>query len=99
MIYLIPFFSVWFAEFSTIPQVVSEWLMKRYIVYREVKGFKTKVVFNKYTDEDMMPVRLKPFDCAKCLSFWMGLIISQDIVIAGVVSLVAILTSKLINKI
>ena len=102
---LIPFFAVWFAEWSNIPQSLSNWLMTKAIFYREVNGFKVKLRFNTYPEFDAMPVRLLPFDCAKCLGFWLMVAYSYNegfidcLLMSGVSSLVAMIVSKLINKI
>ena len=103
---LISIFAVWFAELSMIPQNLSDWLMTKSILYNEYDGSKSKIVFNKYPQGFRIPIRLKPFDCSKCLGFWMGLISSYlnyesillAILIGGVCSFGAMTLSKLYRK-
>lgn len=42
--------------------------------------------------------RLKPFDCEKCLGFWLGLMPEWSIIDAGISSLIAIVTVIIINR-
>jgi hypothetical protein len=55
-------FSVFFAELSNVPQTLMWWLCKKNIVYK-VDIYNSK-----------QPRRCKPFDCAMCLSFWIGFV-------------------------
>ncbi len=47
--------------------------------------------------------RLRPFDCEKCLSFWLSLIVDHSciwsIAYAGIVSLFTIIASRLISHV
>jgi hypothetical protein len=50
-----------FAEFSGIPQWFTRWLWKTFKIGRMVlSGHK-------------IPIRIKPFDCGMCLSFWIAI--------------------------
>lgn len=58
-----------FATISSIPQYLSWWLSKKGIWYRipaEAKFFSNPM---------KLPRRIKPFDCAECLSFWIAVAI------------------------
>jgi hypothetical protein len=100
---LISIFVVWFAELSLLPQNFTDWLMSKSILYKEYDGTSSKVVFNRYTDKLRIPIRLKPFDCTKCLGFWMGLTYSYfvydslllAVLIGGVCSFISMTISKL----
>ncbi len=101
---LIVCFSFWFAELSLIPSNFALWLMDKSILYKEYDGNKiNRVVFNRYSELYKIPVRLYPFDCTKCLSFWLGGIYSYSmyenltfaVLMAGVSSLVGMIISKL----
>lgn len=94
MIYfLIAAFAYWFAALSGVPQYVSGVLF----------NFGVK---KKYAG-DFMPIRLKPFDCEKCLAFWLaiwyGSFHQQHLwelgLYSGITSLMAIIVSRLYNKI
>lgn len=81
-----------FAEVSMLPQAFSKWLLEKFNIGKDVKGYQYIKV----------PYRLKPFDCGYCLSFWVGLISAYDfsvefifsIMIGFAASIVAILLKK-----
>lgn len=56
-----------FAEFSGIPQRFARWLA--------TKGFGISTM-NGFTCSKLIPYKLKPFGCALCLTFWVGLLLS-----------------------
>lgn len=96
---LITLFCVWFAEFSGITINISDFLLNNSLLYIE----DNKIRFNKYSDGVKYPVRLLPFNCAKCLTFWsiLGYNINEglySVIFAGVASLGAIVLSKLLHK-
>ncbi len=68
-IILISCFCCLFSEFSGIMQWLA-WKLKKIDAYETYVSFggEAKIAIYK-------PAKLKPFDCAKCLSFWMGLIV------------------------
>lgn len=98
MIYvLIAAFSFWFAGVSGVPQGASRWLLKN------------NIWFNTYEDENhsaRYEIRLKPFDCEKCLAFWIGLIYEltnkvhplEAVLYAGLTSLLAVVIRGLYNR-
>lgn len=51
-----------FAEVSQVPQNISRLLLEKFNIGQELKQYNGIKV----------PYRLKPFDCAYCLSFWVG---------------------------
>lgn len=83
-----------FAEISMIPQTFSRWLLTEFNIGTKLKGY----------EYAKTPLRLKPFDCGYCLSFWVALLSSlyfNYIVITGVMiafaaTIVAILFKKFI---
>ena len=102
----ISIFSFWFAELSLIPITITDWLMNNDILYKtiDIGTGKTKIVFNKYSNDFKIQVKLLPFSCTKCLSFWICLVYSlnnysilEAVLYAGVCSFYAILISKLFN--
>lgn len=86
MYIVIGIFSYWFAVESGIPQYIS--------------GVLFNFGIKKRYHESYIPIRLKPFDCEKCLGFWLGLIYYYDtcILMAGITSFAAILTGLIIKK-
>lgn len=105
---LIPLFAFWFAELSELTDLLTGWLMSRSILYKEFNPIDntSKVVFNQYSLLYKVPIRLYPFDCTKCLSFWLGGIYNYlmydnlvlAVFIGGCSSLLGILASKLYSK-
>jgi len=83
-----------FAEISMIPQSLSRWLFDRFNIGNKLKGY----------DFIKTPLRLKPFDCGYCLSFWVALlsalyfnyIMLVALMIAFAASIVAVLFKKFI---
>jgi len=83
-----------FAEVSMVPQIFSKWLLDKFNIGQNVKGYQYIKV----------PYRLKPFDCGYCLSFWTGLLSTYNFnygftlaIIAGfTASIVAILLKKIL---
>lgn len=75
-------FAFWFAELSSIPQMVLHWI-----------NFLSWMIGGSHNGL----TRLKPFDCVKCLGFWIGLIYTYkltdnlmwSIISGGVYSLTA----------
>jgi hypothetical protein len=84
-------FAFWFAELSSVPQLVLHWI-----------NFLYWVAFGNHNILD----RLKPFDCVKCLAFWAGGIytyhltdsILYSVFCGGLVSLVAMVLDKIYYK-
>lgn len=58
---LIAIASAWFTDMSNLPQQLKWWLLKKKLWYKKQRG-----VF--------LERRIKPFDCEKCLSFWLSII-------------------------
>lgn len=89
---IIAAFGAWFANISGIPQMVSQFLF--------LMG-----KFKQVTPEFKRPYRLKPFDCEMCLTFWLYLFthfeqpILNNLFMSGVCSLIAMIITKLYNKI
>ena len=81
-----------FAEVSMLPQAFSKWLLDKFNIGKDVKGYQYIKV----------PYRLKPFDCGYCLSFWVGVLSSYSfncnliaaVMIGFAASIVAILFKK-----
>lgn len=112
---LIGLFSYWFACLSGITKTISFYLCKWNIYYTEyipqkevAKGIKTTKFFTKPKDEALkFGNRLPPFDCEKCLAFWLALSYSiydgerwiEVILYSGCASLTAIVSAFVINKI
>lgn len=94
MIYIsIALVSYWFVDVTKIPRNISVWLKTKGIYYREED------------DGKFYPARLKPFDCAHCLSFWIALGHSiyigegvNSIMYAGMTSLGTVLFSLFVNR-
>lgn len=86
---IIAAFSYWFAVFSGIPQYISKVLFKFGVKKQIGTGY--------------MPIRLYPFDCEKCLAFWLAIINfwgqSEWWLMAGCASLVAIVIGFIVNRI
>lgn len=57
-------FSVFFAEMSNVPQQLM-YLLCKYNVFYKIDIYNSK-----------QPRRCKPFDCAMCLSLWIGIVYS-----------------------
>lgn len=57
-------FSVFFAEISQVPQNIMHFLCQAGLVYK----------LDAYNSHK--PRRIKPFDCAMCLSLWIGIVYS-----------------------
>jgi hypothetical protein len=82
-----------FAEVSGVPQALSRFLYNQFNIGKKVKGYQYVKV----------PLRIKPFDCGYCLSFWFGFIsalqqtnIVYSLMIGFGASIVAILFKKLL---
>jgi len=82
-----------FAEVSGVPQAFSRWLLSQFNIGKNVKGYQYVKV----------PLRIKPFDCGYCLSFWFGFIsalqqtdVLTSLMIGFGASIVAILFKKLL---
>jgi hypothetical protein len=83
-----------FAEVSMIPQMFSRFLLSEFNIGNKLNGY-------QYAKT---PLRLKPFDCGYCLSFWVALlsalyfnyIIITALMIGFAASIVAILFKKFI---
>ena len=90
----------WFASLSGIPTYIKHVLFKF--------GIKKKININESADVtfgnryDYIQIRLYPFDCEKCLAFWIGLLYFpftfDGVLYSCCASFVAILTLLLINK-
>ena len=94
---LITIFAVWFAVYSGVPQYVSQ------VLYNF--GISKSGGLDYQGNELFIPIRLLPFDCEKCLSFWMVFTYGafhehlwMALLYAGCASLGAILFTKLIGK-
>ena len=61
-----------FATISGIPQWVSWWLAKKGIWYRIPPNAQT------FSNPMKLPRRIKPFDCAECLSFWVAIALTHS---------------------
>jgi len=85
--------AYWFAVQSNIPNYIKDVLFN-FGVKKKIQGATVDV----YT-----PIRLKPFDCEKCLAFWIGItwfpFTVEGIALACVSSFVSIVIGILINKI
>lgn len=80
-------FSYWFAALSGVPDYI--------------KGVLFRFGVKKRIGTGHIAIRLKPFDCEKCLAFWLGVINfwGNDFwIYAGCTSLLAIVIGLLINK-
>ena len=95
---LITIFAVWFAVYSGVPQYVSQ------VLYNF--GTSKRIGWDQNGDPLMIPIRLLPFDCEKCLSFWMVFTYGafhehlwMALLYAGCASLGAIIVTKLLAKI
>lgn len=60
---LISIFATWFTEMSFVPQYVKWVLCDAGIWFKMVKAGKKETFIER---------SIKPFDCDKCLSFWMA---------------------------
>jgi hypothetical protein len=83
-----------FAEISMIPQMFSRFLLSEFNIGSKLKGY----------EYAKTPLRLKPFDCGYCLSFWVALlsalyfnyIIITALMIGFAATIIAILFKKFI---
>lgn len=96
-------FAVLFAELSGIPQYVAWWLAHRYKFFRKYRGLVAAILGD--SGRDWNPRRLKPFDCAMCLAFWITLTWfsvhdpqPENLLHAAVASVTAYFITKLIKK-
>jgi len=62
---LISVFATWFTEMSFLPQYIKWWLCKAGLWYKTVRPLKGK-------KPTLIERSIKPFDCDKCLSFWIA---------------------------
>ena len=88
---LIGLFSLWFASESGIPTYIKTTLFK-FGVKKGLPGVSGAHV----------PIRLYPFDCEKCLAFWLGILIFpytwEGICWAALASLTAIVGKLILNR-
>ena len=99
---LISVASVWFTDMSNIPQVLKWWLCKKRIWYNKVvvELQQHDIMSVTYTERS-----IKPFDCVKCLSFWLSIIylsinhyqVVDTILYSCSVSALSIILSKIYN--
>lgn len=90
-ILIIGLFALWFASESGLPTYVKNTLFK-FGVKKELPG----------THGASIPIRLYPFDCEKCLAFWIGVIVFPftwvGIAYACLASLTAIAGKLILNR-
>lgn len=88
--------AYWFAALSGIPKYVSNVLFRFGI--KKKHNTNTDTTFAEYST----PIRLYPFDCEKCLAFWLGIVYFpfnfEGVMVSFCCSFVAIVTGLLINK-
>lgn len=85
---LLGIFSYWFAVLSGIPTYIKNVLFRFGVKKQIGTGY--------------LPIRLYPFDCEKCLGFWLGAINfwgTDFWIYAGCTSFIAMVLGYLINKI
>lgn len=79
--------TAWFAEISGIAQQIR-WYLKEKKWWYKIDQF--------YMTHER---RIKPFDCALCLGFWVGLFYFQDIFSAIMTSLVSLVAAKIYERV
>jgi hypothetical protein len=82
-----------FAELSGVPQGLSQWLYDKFNIGKKVNGF----------EYIKTPLRLKPFDCGYCLSFWTGFLTTfyfdyADLILSVMVGFTASVIASLLKK-
>ena len=92
--------AYWFAALSGIPTYIKNVLFKFGVKKTIEPPEAVTVAFGG--KPSYIPIRLYPFDCEKCLAFWLGLIYFpftfEGILVSFCCSFVAIVTGLLIYK-
>lgn len=93
--------AYWFASLSGIPTYIKNVLFKFGVGKKIIETTQTNSTHTA-TVYSHIPIRLYPFDCEKCLAFWIGLLYFpftfDGILYSCCASFIAILTGLLINK-
>ena len=99
---IIAAFAYWFAVWSGIPTYVKNVLFKFGV--KKSLGYSKTVGTSDPSTKVYIPIRLLPFDCEKCLAFWLSLInfwdagLIENVMLSGCCSLIAIVLTLSINK-